>query len=73
MAGQPGADNFFAAGRTFAAGLMFEEVNGFINDPIHRDGIVNNDHGGRTEVRTECANGGVIHLGIQNLVIRNNK
>src|ERR1051326_3683052 len=31
-------------GRTLAAGLMIEEMDGLVDEPIQRDGFINDDH-----------------------------
>ena len=63
----------FTAGRAFAAGFMLEEMDCLVDEPIHRDRVIDHDHGSRPKVRAERADGGIVHRRIEDFVIHNDQ
>lgn len=62
-----------AAGCAFTAGFVLEEVDGLIDDPVNRNGVVNHDDGSRPEVRAERPDRGVVHRRVEGLVVRHDE
>ncbi len=48
---------------------MPEEVDRFINQPIHRDRIINDDHRGGPQLTLKRTDIGIVHWRIQDFVI----
>ena len=63
----------FTTWGALAAGFVFEEMNGLVDDPVDRDRIIDHNDGGRAKVCAERADAGIVHRRVEHLVIHDNK